>query len=110
MDALGLATLDSITSALPFAASTSYSSMTDEDIINLRTLRRLLLLLSGIQQNESSNMVRCFSCQCYKYGRDCSFDRVLLNLGLAICASYALNSANAFYEFVEKGGEGERRT
>lgn len=56
LDALGLATLDSITSALPFAASTSYSSMTDEDIINLRTLRRLLLLLSGIQQNESSNM------------------------------------------------------
>ncbi|XP_057502256.1 uncharacterized aarF domain-containing protein kinase At1g71810, chloroplastic isoform X2 [Actinidia eriantha] len=59
LDALGLATMDSITSAttagLPFAASQSSSSMTDEDINNLRTLQRLVLLLSGLQMNESSN-------------------------------------------------------
>ncbi|KAI3459985.1 hypothetical protein Pfo_016648 [Paulownia fortunei] len=57
LDALGLATLDSITSAvtanLPFRPY-SFSSMTDEDITNLRTLRRLMLLLSGLQQAETS--------------------------------------------------------
>ncbi|XP_057502259.1 uncharacterized aarF domain-containing protein kinase At1g71810, chloroplastic isoform X5 [Actinidia eriantha] len=64
LDALGLATMDSITSAttagLPFAASQSSSSMTDEDINNLRTLQRLVLLLSGLQMNESSNPVKPF--------------------------------------------------
>ncbi|KAH7835251.1 hypothetical protein Vadar_024392 [Vaccinium darrowii] len=58
LDALGIATVDSITYAatagLPFAPSRSFSSMTDEDVINLRTLQRLVLLLSGIQENESS--------------------------------------------------------
>lgn len=58
LDALGIATMDSITYAatagLPFAPSRSFSSMTDEDVINLRTLQRLVLLLSGIQENESS--------------------------------------------------------
>ncbi|KAJ0025068.1 hypothetical protein Pint_07832 [Pistacia integerrima] len=56
LDALGLATLDSLTSAMPapipFAASTSVSSLTEEDLINLRTLRRLMLLLSGFQRSE----------------------------------------------------------
>ncbi|CAL5414830.1 unnamed protein product [Camellia sinensis] len=59
LDALGLATVDCITSAatagLPFAASLSSSSMTEEDITNLRTFQRLVLLLSGVPKNESSN-------------------------------------------------------
>ncbi|KAL6984236.1 hypothetical protein U1Q18_017613 [Sarracenia purpurea var. burkii] len=59
LDALGLATMDSLTFAatasLPFAASPFSSLMTDEDIINLRTLNRLVLLLSGLQKNGSYN-------------------------------------------------------
>lgn len=59
IDALGLATLDSVTSAaasgLPFAFSYSSSAMSVEDIVNLRTLRRLLLLPSRLQKNEVSN-------------------------------------------------------
>ncbi|KAL3845858.1 hypothetical protein ACJIZ3_003261 [Penstemon smallii] len=49
LDALGLATLDSMTANLPFRPN-SFSSMTNEDIINLRTLRRLVVLLTGLQQ------------------------------------------------------------
>ncbi|KAK2980507.1 hypothetical protein RJ640_022509 [Escallonia rubra] len=55
LDALGLATLDSVTSLaanLPFATSLAFSSMTDEDNINLRTLHRLVQLL-GFQKGES---------------------------------------------------------
>ncbi|KAL8487019.1 hypothetical protein ACS0TY_023642 [Phlomoides rotata] len=56
LDALGLATLESITSAmtanLPFRPN-PISSMTDDDITNLRTLRRFVLLLSGPQQTET---------------------------------------------------------
>ncbi|XP_019710588.2 uncharacterized aarF domain-containing protein kinase At1g71810, chloroplastic isoform X1 [Elaeis guineensis] len=60
IDALGLATLDSLTSAvasrLPFAFPYSASSsVTDEDIANLRTLRRLLLLLSRLQKDGNPN-------------------------------------------------------
>ncbi|CAK9174183.1 unnamed protein product [Ilex paraguariensis] len=59
LDALGLATLDSLTSTatanLPFAASLSFSSMTEEDINNLRNLHRLMLLLSGPRKNENSS-------------------------------------------------------
>ncbi|KAF7127425.1 hypothetical protein RHSIM_Rhsim11G0089800 [Rhododendron simsii] len=58
LDALGIATMDSISSTatarLPFAPSGSFCSMTDEDVINLRTLQRLVLLLSGIQTSERS--------------------------------------------------------
>ncbi|OAY72427.1 putative aarF domain-containing protein kinase, chloroplastic [Ananas comosus] len=58
IDALGMATLDTITSTaasrLPFVISYSSSSMGHEDIANLQTLRRLLLLLSKLQKNESS--------------------------------------------------------
>ncbi|KAK2659164.1 hypothetical protein Ddye_005697 [Dipteronia dyeriana] len=58
LDALGLATLDSFTSAvatsIPFASS-SVSSLTEEDIINLRTFQRLMLLLSGHERRESFN-------------------------------------------------------
>ncbi|KAJ4701125.1 Protein kinase superfamily protein [Melia azedarach] len=55
LDALGLATLDSFTSTMiPFAASSSVSSLTEEDIINLRNLRHLMLLLSTSQRSETS--------------------------------------------------------
>ncbi|KAM7507964.1 hypothetical protein LguiA_018417 [Lonicera macranthoides] len=57
LDALGLATLDSITSSatsnLPFGNSLTFSSMTEEDIINLRTLNRIVQLLSGHQNDET---------------------------------------------------------
>ncbi|XP_071693272.1 uncharacterized aarF domain-containing protein kinase At1g71810, chloroplastic [Rutidosis leptorrhynchoides] len=57
LDALGLATLESFTSAaianLPFAPSPP-SSLTNEDIINLRNLQRLLQLLSGSQKIEDN--------------------------------------------------------
>ncbi|XP_058096611.1 uncharacterized aarF domain-containing protein kinase At1g71810, chloroplastic isoform X2 [Magnolia sinica] len=58
IDALGLATMDSVTSAaisrLPFSHFPS-STMAEEDINNLRTLRRLMLLLSGLQRSENLN-------------------------------------------------------
>nr|XP_043606859.1 uncharacterized aarF domain-containing protein kinase At1g71810, chloroplastic [Erigeron canadensis] len=57
VDALGLATLESLTSAatasLPFAPSPP-SSLTNEDFINLRNLHRLLQLLSGSPKIEDS--------------------------------------------------------
>ena len=60
VDAFGRATLDSLTSmantSIPFAASSS--SMTKEDMVNLRTFRRLMLLLSGFQKNGGSPVVR----------------------------------------------------
>ncbi|PKI69961.1 hypothetical protein CRG98_009836 [Punica granatum] len=49
LDALGLATMAST----PVGSSISFFRMTDEDTVNLQTLRRLLLLLSGIQSDES---------------------------------------------------------
>ncbi|KAJ6685164.1 CHAPERONE-ACTIVITY OF BC1 COMPLEX CABC1 -RELATED [Salix purpurea] len=61
VDAFGRATLDSLTSmantSIPFAASSS-SSMTKEDMVNLRTFRRLMLLLAGLQKNGGSPVVR----------------------------------------------------
>lgn len=57
VDALGLATIDSLTSAavsyIPFGTSFSFSALTDEDITNLKTFRRLLLLLLGFPSNEN---------------------------------------------------------
>ncbi|KAL2497045.1 putative aarF domain-containing protein kinase [Abeliophyllum distichum] len=59
LDALGLATLDSITRAvtlnIPFTALGSFSFMTNEDITNLQNLRRLLALLSVVQETGISN-------------------------------------------------------
>lgn len=59
LDALGLATLDSITStataSIPFISFLSFSSMTDEDMVNLRTLHRLMLLMSGYQWTKNTN-------------------------------------------------------
>ncbi|XP_039053656.1 uncharacterized aarF domain-containing protein kinase At1g71810, chloroplastic isoform X2 [Hibiscus syriacus] len=58
LDALGLATLDSFTSVattiIPLSGSTSFSLMSKEDMINLRTLRRLMFLLSGSESNKKS--------------------------------------------------------
>lgn len=65
LDALGLETLDSVTSttiaSIPFISLFSFPSMTDEDMVNLRTLRRLTQLLLGYQQIENSNLVRAFA-------------------------------------------------
>ncbi|KAL5560070.1 hypothetical protein UlMin_036281 [Ulmus minor] len=56
LDALGLAMLDSISARFPFGAFFFSSTMTDEDKTNLRTLRRLLLLLSRLEEKENSSM------------------------------------------------------
>ncbi|TYI77282.1 hypothetical protein E1A91_D06G133500v1 [Gossypium mustelinum] len=57
LDALGLATLDSLTSVattrIPFTGS-SVSFMSKEDMINLRTFHRLMLLLAGLESNKKS--------------------------------------------------------
>ncbi|RWR89845.1 hypothetical protein CKAN_01891700 [Cinnamomum micranthum f. kanehirae] len=54
IDSLGLATLESVTSSFPFSSAFSSSSpMADEDINNLRTLHRLMLLLSGLQESKN---------------------------------------------------------
>ncbi|XP_065019346.1 uncharacterized aarF domain-containing protein kinase At1g71810, chloroplastic-like isoform X2 [Musa acuminata AAA Group] len=59
IDALGLATLETLTSAaaarLPFTIGYSSSFMDNEDIANLRTLNRLLLLPYRLQKNENPN-------------------------------------------------------
>ncbi|MQL86898.1 hypothetical protein Taro_019431, partial [Colocasia esculenta] len=58
LDALGLASLDSATSAaasrVPFLVPFPSPLMADEDIANLRTLRRLLLLLLKLQKNANT--------------------------------------------------------
>ncbi|KAI9112706.1 hypothetical protein K1719_016372 [Acacia pycnantha] len=57
LDALGLATLDSVTSTaaanIPFIAFFTYPLMTNEDVNNLRTFQRLVVLMLG---GEDSNM------------------------------------------------------
>ncbi|XP_039114031.1 uncharacterized aarF domain-containing protein kinase At1g71810, chloroplastic [Dioscorea cayenensis subsp. rotundata] len=60
IDALGLATLDSVTSGaasrLPIAIpSSSALFVSEEDISNLRTLHRLLQLISSFQKKETQN-------------------------------------------------------
>ncbi|XP_038899642.1 uncharacterized aarF domain-containing protein kinase At1g71810, chloroplastic [Benincasa hispida] len=61
LDALGLATLDSINSMaatrIPFGSSISVSMMSKEDVNNLRTLSRLIYLLSGSQENLSNQII-----------------------------------------------------
>lgn len=65
LDAFGLATLDSLasslTASLPFSDSPSFSLMTDEDITNLRTLQRLVLLLSGLQEDRKTSTVSAYN-------------------------------------------------
>ncbi|KAF8404505.1 hypothetical protein HHK36_009390 [Tetracentron sinense] len=86
LDALGLATMDRITSAatssLPFSASFSFFAMADEDIVNLRTLRQLMLLLSGLQKNESSTLA-VKDVNLYENGRTYSEDASLVIYQLA---------------------------
>lgn len=58
LDAVGLATMEAAAARVPFSASFFPSLMTQEDITNLRTFQRLMLLLSGIRRKEDSNTVR----------------------------------------------------
>ncbi|EXB57414.1 putative aarF domain-containing protein kinase [Morus notabilis] len=58
LDALGLAISSAATSNFPFGAIFPSSRMTDEDKINLRTLHRLLILLSRIEDTNSNREVR----------------------------------------------------
>ncbi|XP_027336233.1 uncharacterized aarF domain-containing protein kinase At1g71810, chloroplastic isoform X4 [Abrus precatorius] len=52
LDALGLATLETAAARVPFSAFCFSSLMTEEDIINLRTFQRLMLLLLGTRRKE----------------------------------------------------------
>lgn len=60
LEAMGLATLGSITSAvtsaLPFSSSQSVSLMTNEDVTNLRNFHRLVLLVSGFRKDDASTL------------------------------------------------------
>jgi aarF domain-containing kinase len=57
LDAYGLATLDSFT----FSGSGPSSSLTEEDMTNLRTFYRLISLFSGMQKAKSVSTVTNFS-------------------------------------------------
>ncbi|XP_068502425.1 uncharacterized aarF domain-containing protein kinase At1g71810, chloroplastic isoform X2 [Phaseolus vulgaris] len=52
LDALGLATLETAAARVPFSALFYSPILTDEDITNLRTFRRLMLLLLGARRKE----------------------------------------------------------
>ncbi|GAB4845211.1 hypothetical protein Ancab_038622 [Ancistrocladus abbreviatus] len=60
LDALGIATINSVTStaavSLPFPVPFPVFSMTEEDATNLRNLVRLVLLVSGPQKTDNSRM------------------------------------------------------
>lgn len=60
LDALGLVTLDyvasSTASVVPFAVQLSPISLADEDLTSLRTLHRLILLLSRLQKHKYSSV------------------------------------------------------
>ncbi|ERM94356.1 hypothetical protein AMTRI_Chr04g252440 [Amborella trichopoda] len=57
LEALGIATFDSVASSLPFTNSfTTVFQMDEEYIRNLRNFRRLLQLLSGLERNEDPNV------------------------------------------------------
>lgn len=64
LDALGLATLDYVTSStssiVPFGVQLSPVSMSNEDLVNLRTLHHLVLLLSRLQKHQSTNDVSIY--------------------------------------------------
>ncbi|XP_072074316.1 uncharacterized aarF domain-containing protein kinase At1g71810, chloroplastic isoform X4 [Arachis hypogaea] len=55
-DALGLATLEAAASRVPFSGFLFSSLMTEEDVNNLRTFQRLLLLLSGTRRKEDNKV------------------------------------------------------
>ncbi|MED6112312.1 hypothetical protein PIB30_060592 [Stylosanthes scabra] len=52
LDALGLATLETAAARVPFSEFLFSPLMTEEDMNNLRTFQRLLLLLSGTRRTE----------------------------------------------------------
>ncbi|XP_020224832.1 uncharacterized aarF domain-containing protein kinase At1g71810, chloroplastic [Cajanus cajan] len=54
LDALGLATLETAAARVPFSAFFYSPLMTEEDMINLRTFQRLMLLLLGTRRKEES--------------------------------------------------------
>lgn len=59
LDALGLATLDSLASTTtPFSGSRPFTSLTEEDMTNLRTFYRLISLFSGMRKDENVSTVR----------------------------------------------------
>ncbi|CAJ1953251.1 unnamed protein product [Sphenostylis stenocarpa] len=55
LDALGVATLETAAARIPFSAFFYSPILTDEDITNLRTFQRLMLLLLGARRKEDSN-------------------------------------------------------
>lgn len=55
-DALGLATLETAASRVPFSGFFFSSLMIEEDVNNLRTFQRLLLLLSGTRRKEDNKV------------------------------------------------------
>ncbi|KAG2384506.1 putative aarF domain-containing protein [Vigna angularis] len=58
LDALGLATLETAAARVPFSGFFYSPVLTDEDITNLRTFQRLMLLLLGARRKEEFNTVR----------------------------------------------------
>ncbi|XP_004489901.1 uncharacterized aarF domain-containing protein kinase At1g71810, chloroplastic isoform X2 [Cicer arietinum] len=55
LDALGIATLEKAAARVPFSSFFFPSIMTEEDMVNLRTFQRLMLLLSGTRRKEDLN-------------------------------------------------------
>ncbi|QCD94428.1 hypothetical protein DEO72_LG5g2512 [Vigna unguiculata] len=55
LDALGLATLETAAARVPFSGFFYSPVLTDEDITNLRTFQRLMLLLLGARRKEEFN-------------------------------------------------------
>jgi len=81
IDALGVATLSSATSAaasrLPFAGGPSpLTSLDDEDVTNLRNLYRLLLLLSKVSQKENSSPIP---------GNNSAIEKVVAQMNFLFC-------------------------
>lgn len=56
LDALGLASLETAAARVPFSNFFFSPLMTEEDIVNLRTFQRLMLLLSGARRKEDLNI------------------------------------------------------
>ena len=56
LDALGLATLETAAARVPFSTLFFSPLMTEEDLINLRTFQRLMLLLLGTRRKEDNTV------------------------------------------------------
>ncbi|XP_058750066.1 uncharacterized aarF domain-containing protein kinase At1g71810, chloroplastic-like [Vicia villosa] len=55
LDAFGLATLETAAARVPFSTLFFPSLLSEEDLVNLRTFQRLMLLLSGARRKEDFN-------------------------------------------------------